>query len=98
MSSTRIYTHRPYNLPFVATVVALGVVDTFIYRIFRNSQTEARRVVSLLSEMYADHGLSQYFDQLREDYLVERYRLRLLLCPILFALALFLGLAFGGAT
>jgi hypothetical protein len=28
---------------------------------------------------YADHEVGQYFDQLREDYFLERYRLRLAL-------------------
>ncbi|HEY7682171.1 MAG TPA: hypothetical protein VH879_05975 [Gemmatimonadales bacterium] len=85
-------------LPLTATVGALGVVDYFIHRIFRNSRDEARRLVFLLTEIYTDHGLGSYFDQLREDYFVERYRLRLALCPILFALAVGLGLAFGLGT
>lgn len=85
-------------VPQVATIAALGVVDFFIYRIFRNSRTEARRIIELLTEIYTDHGLGQYFDQLREDYFLERYRLRLLLCPVLFALAVGLGLAFALAT
>jgi hypothetical protein len=85
-------------IPQVATIATLGIVDFFIYRIFRNSRTEARRIIGLLTEIYTDHGLGQYFDQLREDYFLERYRLRLLLCPVLFVLAVGLGLAFGLGT
>jgi hypothetical protein len=84
-----------HPVPQAATITALGVVDVFIYRIFRNSRTEAQRIISLLTDIYTDHGVGQYFDQLREDYFLERYRLRLLLCPVLFVLAIGLGLAFG---
>jgi hypothetical protein len=87
-----------HSIPLVASIVALGVVDLFIYRFFQNSQAEARRLISLLTEIYTDNGLGQYFDQLREDYFLERYRLRLLLCPILLAVAIVLGLAFGLAA
>jgi hypothetical protein len=87
-----------HPIPLAASIVSLGVVDLFIYHLFRNSRTEAQRIISLLTEIYTDHGVGQYFDQLREDYFLERYRLRLLLCPVLFALALVLGLAFGLAA
>ena len=83
-------------VPFGATMLALGVVDFFIYRLFKTSQTEARRVVALLSDIYTDHGLGKYFDQMREEFFVERYSIRLALCPVLWGLALVLGVAFGG--
>lgn len=82
-------------LPLAATIGALGVVDFFLLRIFESSRREVRRVVALLSEVYADHGLGQYFDQLREEYYVERYDLRRQLCIVLFGTAVLLGLAFG---
>lgn len=85
-------------IPLAATVLALGVIDLFLYQLFKTSQTEVRRVVSLLSDMYADHGLGSYFDQMREDFFVERYQLRLRLCSVLFGLAVILGLAFGLGT
>jgi hypothetical protein len=52
----------------------------------------------LPTEIYSDHDVGQYFDELREDYFLERYRLRLALCPVLFGLAILLGLAFGLAA
>jgi hypothetical protein len=98
MVMTIIAAQTELRIPLVATVFALGVVDYFLYRVFRNSQSEARRLIALLTEIYADHGLGQYFDELREDYFVERYNLRLRLCPVLLALALVLGFAFGFGT
>jgi hypothetical protein len=50
--------------------------------------------VSLLSDVYTDHGQG-LFDQLREEYYVERYDLRRQLCLVLFGIAVVLGLAFG---
>jgi hypothetical protein len=82
-------------VPLGATVAALGVIDFFLLRIFESSRREVRRVVSLLSDVYADHGLGAYFDQLREDYYLERYDLRRQLCIVLFGLATVLGLVFG---
>lgn len=82
-------------VPLAATVGALGVVDFFLFRIFESSRREVRRLVSLLSDVYTDHGLGQYFDQLREDYYVERYDLRRQLTVVLFVIAIVLGLAFG---
>lgn len=82
-------------VPLVATIGALGVIDLYLYRIFNSSRREVRRLVSLLSEVYTDHGLGAYFDQLREDYYVERYDLRRQLCVVLFGIAVALGLAFG---
>lgn len=84
-----------HPIPLIATVGSLGVINLFLYRIFKNSQREMRRIISLLTDVYTDHGLGQYFDQLREDYYVERYNLRLQLCPVLFGIAVVLGLAFG---
>ena len=82
-------------VPFAATMITLGVVDFFIYRVFRGSQQEARQLISLLSDIYSDHGLGKYFDQMREEFFVARYGIRLALCPVLFGLALLLGVAFG---
>jgi hypothetical protein len=82
-------------VPLIASVGALGVVDLLLHRTFKTSQTEARRIVALLTDIYTDHGLAPYFDQMRDEFYVERYRIRLLLCPILFVLAVVLGLAFG---
>ena len=87
---------QPNRWPLAACIISLGVINAFIYRIFYNSQMEARRIIALLADLYADHGLAQYFDQLREDYFVERYKIRLVLCPVLFVLALILGISFGG--
>jgi hypothetical protein len=86
-----------HTLPLVATVGSLGVINLFLYRIFKNSQMELRRVISLLTDVYTDHGLGAYFDQMREEYFVERYKLRLQLCPVLFGIAVVLGMAFGFA-
>jgi hypothetical protein len=93
MVLTIIAEDRP--VPLLATIGALGVIDLLLYRTFKTSQTEARRIVALLTDIYTDHGLAPYFDQMRDEFYVERYRIRLLLCPILFALAVVLGLAFG---
>lgn len=82
-------------VPLAGTVAALGVIDYFLYRIFESSRREVRRLVSLLSDVYTDHGLGAYFDQLREEYYVERYDLRRQLCLVLFGIAVVLGLAFG---
>jgi hypothetical protein len=82
-------------MPLAATVGALGVIDFFLFRIFESSRREVRRLVSLLSDVYSDHGLGAYFDQLREDYHVERYDLRRQLCVVLFGIAVVLGLTFG---
>ena len=98
MVMTIIAAQTDLRVPLMATVFALGVVDYFLYRIFRNSQSEARRLIALLTEIYADHGLGQYFDELREEYFVERYNLRLTLCPVLLGVALLLGFAFGFGT
>ena len=95
MVLTIIAGHKP--VPFIATVAALGVVDVFIYRIFHSSREETRRLVLLLTDIYTDHGLGKYFDQLREQFFVERYGIRLALCPALFVLALLLGLAFSSS-
>ena len=81
--------------PVAATVGALGVVNFFLLRMFDASREEVRRLVSLLSDVYTDHGLGQYFDQLREDYYVRRYDLRRKLCISLFVVAIALGFAFG---
>ena len=86
------------TIPRLVTVASLGIVDFFIFRTFQNSLTEARRLINLLTEIYTDHGLGAYFDQLREDYFIERYRIRLILCPVLFGIAVALGLAFGLAA
>ena len=83
-------------VPFGATMLALGVVDFFIYRVFKTSHRETQRVIGLLSDIYADHGLGKYFDQMRGEYFFDRYGVRLALCPVLFGLALVLGVAFGG--
>ncbi len=85
-------------IPLLVTVAALGVIDFFLYRIFKNSQREVQRLIHLLTDIYADHGLGSYFNQMREEFYVERYRIRLLLCPVLFGLAVALGLAFGLAA
>lgn len=82
-------------VPLGATVAALGVIDFFLIRIFESSRREVRRLVALLSDVYTDHGLGAYFDQLREDYYVERYDLRRQLCIVLFGIATVLGLVFG---
>ena len=93
MVLTIVAANKP--VPLLATIAALGTIDFFLFRIFRNSQSEGRRVIALLTDIYSDHGLGPYFDQMREEFFVERYRIRLLLCPVLFALAVVLGLAFG---
>ncbi len=83
------------TLPLMATVGALGVINSIIYTTFKNSQREMRRLIALLSDVYTDAGLGKYFDQLREQYYVDRYETWLKLCPTLFGIALVVGLAFG---
>lgn len=85
-------------IPALAAILALGVIDFFLYQLFATSQAEVRRLISLLTDLYHDHGLGSYFDQMREEFYVERYALRLRLCGVLFALAVILGLAFGVGT
>ena len=74
------YLRQPQVSPFIATLVALGVIDFFIYRIFHSSRAEACRLILLLTDIYTDHWLGKYFDQLREEFYVERYSIRFVLC------------------